>query len=181
MVLCRVHPRACGGSRYVRPGRCLHRGPSPRMRGKHQIRFYRHVITGSIPAHAGEAPSACCSAILCRVHSRACGGSEMFLDIYEIQRGPSPRMRGKLFSTVALLIRNGSIPAHAGEARHSWSSLDLAEVHPRACGGSSGRKASRLWRIGPSPRMRGKRWVVVWAWCCCGSIPAHAGEACQPS
>ena len=48
------HPRACGEHLPLRPCRSQDSGSSPRMRGTHAVRLPTIVITGIIPAHAGN-------------------------------------------------------------------------------------------------------------------------------
>ena len=52
--LCRVYPRACGGTRYHFAYAGLGMGLSPRLRGNGEIRALLSHRGGSIPALAGE-------------------------------------------------------------------------------------------------------------------------------
>ena len=73
----------------------------------------RHV--GSIPAHAGEPSSEW--RLICGkwVYPRACGGTMNGTLWNHCRLGLSPRMRGNHDATTATTLRDGSIPAHAGE------------------------------------------------------------------
>ena len=152
-----VHPRACGGNL---PGTVLSvtgHGPSPRVRGKHPVSVSRRVQRGSIPARAGETglaltygiwsrvhPRACGGKRLGRplrpsdrgVHPRACGGNILAYDQATLIKGPSPRVRGKRSPSGADELRDGSIPARAGETALLIRRRRLWTVHPRACGGN---------------------------------------------
>ena len=97
-ALCRapngVYPRACGGtSRGSSP---LTRAPglSPRMRGNRAKAMAVGTEVGSIPAHAGEPPSASPPLRRYWVYPRACGGTCRRCDRHSYRRGLSPRMRG---------------------------------------------------------------------------------------
>ena len=94
------------------------------------------------------------------VYPRACGGATVADSEDAAEKGLSPRMRGSPGVIEAVGIRNGSIPAHAGEP-HRRGILN--------CG-------IRHW--GLSPRMRGSLLWVLTAHLLKlqGSIPAHAGE-----
>jgi hypothetical protein len=110
--------------------------------------------------------------------------------------GPSPRVRGspRLIRTEALCIR--SIPACAGEPAFRQpepgqcgvhpacagepSALATPEawrwVHPRVCGGAKSFNWTKSRWTGPSPRVRGSRYLRYTRPPKPGSIPACAGE-----
>ena len=71
----RVYPRVCGGTRY--PGRGEGRDPglSPRVRGNRVMFGRRNEMKGSIPACAGEPPSARLPRHPSAVYPRVCGGT----------------------------------------------------------------------------------------------------------
>ena len=71
----RVHPRACGESRHVRPGLRARPGPSPRVRGIPRHPPPPPPVRGSIPARAGNPRRAGRNRIPRTVHPRACGES----------------------------------------------------------------------------------------------------------
>src|SRR5690606_30796297 len=94
----------------------------------------------------------------------------------KLDKGRSPRMRGRLGETTADRIRQGSIPAHAGETSGAFSRSLKAPVDPRACGGDLVVRGDVTEKYGRSPRMRGRHAAALLPVQVLGSIPAHAGE-----
>ena len=92
----RVYPRVCGGT----PGRangCLALpGLSPRVRGNPLLSASDNRGIGSIPACAGEPPSACVVQYRRRVYPRVCGGTAVAGTLDPVLNGLSPRVRGNL-------------------------------------------------------------------------------------
>ncbi len=100
----------------------------------------------------------------------------MLAHIGPLGQGLSPRVRGKLSSTVVLAASDGSIPACAGETPKAGGTGGKEEVYPRVCGGNQNCHTLSTLSSGLSPRVRGKHHV-----CACRrdkrrSIPACAGE-----
>ena len=171
-----VHPRVCGGNNRTpgSPGR--QPGPSPRVRGK-QLRTTSCLTIGrSIPACAGETQA--CSQVhgASPVHPRVCGGNAASAPARLPHLGPSPRVRGKHADRRRLRSGPGSIPACAGETKAESVGQPTPTVHPRVCGGNPRGAASARGPSGPSPRVRGKRFVERAGAVVVGSIPACAGE-----
>ena len=134
-----VYPRVCGGTRK-RPG-CSWppTGLSPRVRGNPSSFLRGGRMRRSIPACAGEPPSALsraeCHAVevyprVCggtsllrhqpngrwsEVYPRVCGGTLSRPDTAITRRGLSPRVRGNLPPAWDWWPSPGSIPACAGE------------------------------------------------------------------
>ena len=172
------------------------RGLSPRVRGNRRHDRRRRRRRRSIPARAGEPPSAWASARRTGVYPRACGGTNVLGADGIMPLGLSPRVRGNLSMMFDDPSAAGSIPARAGEPaprrRGRWS----ARVYPRACGGTNKnilgknlefglsracggtgrcrRKGGRSY--GLSPRVRGNPSRALGAAAGTGSIPARAGE-----
>ena len=112
----RVYPRVCGGSLRRRRCRCLLRGLSPRVRGKHAVGHRLISSCGSIPACAGEAYPHQPRPALPRVYPRVCGGSKAVANGKSTLFGLSPRVRGKHKEPMTGQAFLWSIPACAGEA-----------------------------------------------------------------
>ena len=70
--------------------------------------------------------------------------------------GRSPRVRGRLALRRALALRQGSIPACAGEATVSSFVNGPKEVDPRVCGGGIAADMRFMSKAGRSPRVRGR-------------------------
>ena len=94
-----------------------------------------------------------------------------------LERGLSPRVRGKRRHTASGTSSNRSIPACAGEALASSSAAMARTVYPRVCGGSSSRSLLCVGLVGLSPRVRGKLIGRFRRIPQPRSIPACAGEA----
>ncbi len=92
----RVDPRVCGGGviRSIIP--CSAAGRSPRMRGRRSHKRPTVTASGSIPAYAGEAPRSPVDDIGHGVDPRVCGGGRVAAFCTWLDRGRSPRMRGRL-------------------------------------------------------------------------------------
>ena len=71
----RVYPRACGGTRAAVRQRDRDVGLSPRVRGNPRAALCAAVLSGSIPARAGEPISKAPLPIASGVYPRACGGT----------------------------------------------------------------------------------------------------------
>ena len=172
----KVHPRACGGNAggSINSGKAS--GPSPRLRGKHLGQGVHLGPLRSIPAPAGETEAFTMAVLQDTVHPRACGGNSQLSRPQVLHHGPSPRLRGKPYHGDAPGPWRRSIPAPAGETCSRARTTTAPGVHPRACGGNFLLGSNLARRLGPSPRLRGKRDAPVIAAPSGGSIPAPAGE-----
>ena len=74
--------------------------------------------------------------------------------------GSSPRVRGKLGSSVSEAMSVGLIPACAGKTGGYFVAVDAGGAHPRVCGENVKLPASKSRISGSSPRVRGK---PMWA------------------
>ena len=171
-----AHPRAGGENSPSRIPPCSHTGSSPRGRGKRWETRVRRPSGRLIPARAGKTTCSWSPRRTRPAHPRA-GGENRAADLDpSAPRGSSPRGRGKLSSSSALLMFVGLIPARAGKTAHSSSRRASTRAHPRA-GGENGNltRPSRVHR-GSSPRGRGKLsgWIGVMV--PVGLIPARAGK-----
>ena len=172
----RVYPRVCGGNIRLRLVAPLRQGLSPRVRGKQicldlAIDSYR-----SIPACAGETSSLAVPACASAVYPRVCGGNLRHIGVPSVDKGLSPRVRGKLIGEYAGAPLARSIPACAGETLDCPTMIFTMSVYPRVCGGNAAGLSPSAGRRGLSPRVRGKpqpaRCLAQRRW----SIPACAGE-----
>ena len=172
----RVYPRVCGGTpaQGVFPG--LHQGLSPRVRGNLVVApVWRHYLR-SIPACAGEPPTALPTAVSCAVYPRVCGGTSHVRLSVDPVFGLSPRVRGNRQAGDAPVHNIRSIPACAGEpASHTLSPL-TARVYPRVCGGTQFSRGNTMRKMGLSPRVRGNLTGFHVPSVHSRSIPACAGE-----
>ena len=115
--LSRVYPRVGGGAIDKAPANTRVEGLSPRGRGSLSRPSGPFVVSGSIPAWAGEPSASRQSESLQRVYPRVGGGALPAADRHGRSRGLSPRGRGSRERTRSSGPRHGSIPAWAGEPR----------------------------------------------------------------
>ena len=208
-----VYPRACGGttagtiwpwppgglSPRVRGNRLAisdvqQAGLSPRVRGNRM--FSGRTVARSIPARAGEPWCSLPPRCRRRVYPRACGGTGIDDDTNLPFMGLSPRVRGNRKAAHCHQLRDGSIPARAGNLSYPSGGVFFyrsiparagepcrprpvcasGQVYPRACGGTL---PSNNWPTtcgGLSPRVRGNHCAFSAGHQRHGSIPARAGE-----
>ena len=151
----RDHPRVCGEHISAKRSEAFRVGSSPRVRGTLASTGHDSLLSGIIPACAGNTCLLPVRMARPRDHPRVCGehgvgDAEAFGDL-----GSSPRVRGTRSFLALLLPLVGIIPACAGNTctmgPRRWRSGD----HPRVCGehGSPRRGDVRPW--GSSPRVRG--------------------------
>ena len=150
-----VYPRACGGTQNIKKKEDKVHGLSPRVRGNLLPRIFVDKSTGSIPARAGEPSAPTIRSISARVYPRACGGTFCACIRTASGMGLSPRVRGNPKERHARVVRQGSIPARAGEPRPGRRSRRSRKVYPRACGGTRARRRAQHVIHGLSPRVRG--------------------------
>ena len=176
LVVRRVYPRACGGTRttaWTTPSTC---GLSPRVRGNLRCKTPPKREVGSIPARAGEPQGSAGSNAGTRVYPRACGGTATSRATSSLIRGLSPRVRGNLVARADGDQAAGSIPARAGEPWRSARRTAASRVYPRACGGTKTWIICAPLSAGLSPRVRGNHGLAKLDADGRGSIPARAGE-----
>ena len=155
------HPRACGANHRSPRRHPYSFGSSPRMRGKRC-----HILHGGwymriIPAHAGQTYAIKYACELSADHPRACGANAIMASSESSHVGSSPRMRGKLDDLRDMLSRVRIIPAHAGQTGEPYVMRTGMPDHPRACGANLRSFVLFAGDCGSSPRMRGKRPVIV--------------------
>ena len=175
-MLAWAHPRACGENASQSLGKLGGLGSSPRMRGKLELSVDLTLHDRLIPAHAGKTPTDCATPLDPAAHPRACGENSPANRLPWLQRGSSPRMRGKQLRANRLAARLRLIPAHAGKTKISGEFYQEYGAHPRACGENLAAQSGLCDSKGSSPRMRGKRHDPDGGMVRTGLIPAHAGK-----
>ena len=131
-----VYPRLRGGSRGGRARALYAHGLSPPTRGIRVVGDVNQHLVGSIPAYAGDPPSAPPLPQACRVYPRLRGGSSSRSRARAGHRGLSPPTRGIHGVYVKQLPLPGSIPAYAGDPIRDYSHWQVIPVYPRLRGGS---------------------------------------------
>ncbi len=110
-----AYPRGRGGNDDHRAGGYIHRGLSPRTRGKPERQAAYRARRGPIPADAGETFPVGARRDLSAAYPRGRGGNQAGSRIWSMNGGLSPRTRGKHRRPVAPHANGGPIPADAGE------------------------------------------------------------------
>ena len=105
-----------------------------------------------------------------------CGGTSDNVHISGSYIGLSPRVRGNPPAPRLGLLREGSIPACAGEPWSLLTSPPMGEVYPRVCGGTIPAQMRARASRGLSPRVRGNLTRAGNPMANEWSIPACAGE-----
>ena len=175
----RVYPRVCGGNLLLIDTLTPAFGLSPRVRGKRRLRWGWCRPMGSIPACAGETYIYDVHADCGQVYPRVCGGNPAVTASSAVNKGLSPRVRGKPVIFDMVSAGWGSIPACAGETRRRIRWVRRVRVYPRVCGGNWPAPPTAAPRRGLSPRVRGKPAANALYAETRGSIPACAGETMQ--
>ncbi len=111
------------------------------------------------------------------VYPRGCGERRNRVNFPCYQLGLSPRVRGTRNTRHGLHVLNRFIPAGAGNAFNSCSSLVPRSVYPRGCGERALELPETASRPGLSPRVRGTLAHVKRPLRLTRFIPAGAGNA----
>ena len=110
----RAHPRRCGEHPYVGMGHRLYEGSSPQVRGTSTTSAALAMFEGLIPAGAGNIGQMISQLNRFRAHPRRCGEHQHRYDEAAPTRGSSPQVRGTYFQGLHINLREGLIPAGAG-------------------------------------------------------------------
>ena len=111
----RVYPRVCGATGLGMFMPLQRTGLSPRVRGNRVLRSPLPVLSGSIPACAGQPIAGLSVAIDSKVYPRVCGATTYSCARWSGDTGLSPRVRGNQWQRLLALPVLGSIPACAGQ------------------------------------------------------------------
>ena len=149
---------------------------SPRMRGNHPLVHRAAPRNPSIPAYAGEPPTAPTRGRPSSLYPRVCGGTSRQPPLAIRGRPLSPRMRGNQGYTILATPNVTSIPAYAGEPTRAATGPPQSRLYPRVCGGTAVCAGSDTPGGPLSPRMRGNPQRAKLPPSTSRSIPACAGE-----
>ena len=171
-----AHPRACGENDPASCRSAPSAGSSPRVRGKLAVVAGVAANGGLIPARAGKTTPTHPSTAAVAAHPRACGENQLLFDPFGDPGGSSPRVRGKQAPCGSGEHPPRLIPARAGKTRVARDGHRVSPAHPRACGENAAVRQLSGATAGSSPRVRGKRAVVVQGAQGVRLIPARAGK-----
>ena len=171
-----VYPRVYGGTGNLSWNATQGDGLSPRVRGNPQMDRDLHGHQRSIPACTGEPKSRRSIQTYRKVYPRVYGGTPKSKLTSGTRGGLSPRVRGNRVDCLSSGRRVRSIPACTGEPVITVPDDLPTGVYPRVYGGTRTRRASRLYRRGLSPRVRGNPYSSHGVLLMTRSIPACTGE-----
>ena len=134
--LAAVYPRVGGGATTQRARNCHSEGLSPRGRGSHLSFPLGLFWFRSIPAWAGEPGEDHAGPSGAQVYPRVGGGASRKPWRGLEKKGLSPRGRGSRIDVEFDRVRNGSIPAWAGEPAERLQRDPPGRVYPRVGGGA---------------------------------------------
>ena len=171
-----AYPRTCGGALSDAEMKLVEAGLSPHLRGSRVSSFSGVRVSGPIPAPAGEPETILQRQEELRAYPRTCGGARIAARGLRGDPGLSPHLRGSLTHAQHFAVRDGPIPAPAGEPIYSSISHTARWAYPRTCGGAGVIRTTPWAAMGLSPRLRGSRHRRGRSGRREGPIPAPAGE-----
>ena len=129
-----AHPRMCGADRLPGANAGEPDGSSPRVRGRRRYPVGRVMVSGLIPACAGQTVLTETSGSPPAAHPRVCGADHSAVALVSNMGGSSPRVRGRPTTVVSRPSILGLIPACAGQTRQCRAPRHRSSAHPRVCG-----------------------------------------------
>ena len=129
-----AHPRSRGENFGPISGRGDEPGSSPLTRGKPWSEDVLPLRYGLIPAHAGKTAASGRSRPAYGAHPRSRGENATTTVGMRRAGGSSPLTRGKHNLTIAIVVKAGLIPAHAGKTLARPRRLCAFRAHPRSRG-----------------------------------------------
>ena len=156
-------------------------GTSPRARGKQQLEAASYRSQRNIPACAGKTPSAEERGKGCSEHPRVRGENSVRIFKSSMDKGTSPRARGKQSTRSRHFFAVRNIPACAGKTDQDLGYAIKREEHPRVRGENHAPNLGWYQGQGTSPRARGKLHPVFSRLGIVRNIPACAGKTPTPT
>ena len=151
-----AHPRGCGADFIIAALLCGYKGSSPRVRGRLKTPEITIHANGLIPAGAGQIGPIRFPTWMSAAHPRGCG-ADLLADLHKVFcQGSSPRVRGRLPSSMSRNCGAGLIPAGAGQIRPHHLRHSSRAAHPRGCGADLCILLCGGENLGSSPRVRGR-------------------------
>ena len=151
-------------------------GRSPRARGRPGGRLPSRAATGPIPACAGKTPGKEECRRRARADPRVRGEDEKCKRCSSLDRGRSPRARGRQSVQLGRERRKRPIPACAGKTPSSWTTKPCQRADPRVRGEDLVSSAPWHPHPGRSPRARGRHPDITSVYTWARPIPACAGK-----
>ena len=146
----------CGEKNYHRVLVNPKLGSPPRVRGKAPDPKEKTINPRITPACAGKSKFLAVFKAGNEDHPRVCGEKVSVEGSKTSPAGSPPRVRGKVFCSVARSGTFAITPACAGKSKPRFSTRERWEDHPRVCGEKGSVCPCRYSRAGSPPRVRGK-------------------------
>jgi len=131
---------------------------------------------GPIPAHAGQPKCAEAQALRKGAYPRSRGATASVPSPSRRRWGLSPLTRGNQVGAREVGVREGPIPAHAGQPSSARPKVRRRGAYPRSRGATDLPTRQEQALLGLSPLTRGNRKAAPGRGCGLGPIPAHAGQ-----
>ena len=172
----RAYPRSRGAT--SRPGQKTRsvRGLSPLTRGNRDNLAVPHAPHGPIPAHAGQPRIDRDCPQRSGAYPRSRGATGAAVAHRSGAAGLSPLTRGNLNRLPPRPVRQGPIPAHAGQPCARSTVATPSTAYPRSRGATDMTSRYRSSSQGLSPLTRGNLTATAYTELTLGPIPAHAGQ-----
>ena len=145
-------------------------------RGNHRQAEELAAFVGPTPAYAGEPWAARSARSASWAHPRVCRGTYVPSANRTYSPGLSPRVQGNPGSSGMNFIRQGPIPACAGEPDFCIAESLALRAYPRVCRGTDFGTLKIVPNRGLSPRVQGNLQLDLAEPSHWGPIPACAGE-----
>ena len=177
--ICGDHPRVCGEKKKAEEMGATTKGSPPRVQGKGGRTGSSGRYTGITPACAGKswlrkrAPSTVWD------HPRVCGEKLPYLPNGFRGWGSPPRVRGKAFQRVKILLNLGITPACAVKRFQFVLRLHAPGDYPRVCGEKTLSSVKSSGVSGSPPHVRGKGLEKLAHERRRGITPARAGKSTE--
>ena len=152
------------------------KGSSPRGRGKHGPEAVQSELRGLIPTRAGKTGGDACPSDDGGAHPHAGGENHRDVRRHDVERGSSPRGRGKQSAGYPSGTGTGLIPTRAGKTSGRAERARTRGAHPHAGGENCAGGLVVHFGGGSSPRGRGKRHPGRETLRHPGLIPTRAGK-----
>ena len=128
------HPRVCGEKIFLSSLTILLTGSPPRVRGKGIREIFIAKKVRITPACAGKSFIRDFGIAFARDHPRVCGEKHNTVEMFYIDLGSPPRVRGKGHAPVPGALPTGITPACAGKSKGDNWEVKCSGDHPRVCG-----------------------------------------------
>ena len=128
------HPRVCGEKIFLISLTMLMTGSPPRVRGKGIREIFIAKKVRITPACAGKSFIRDFGIAFARDHPRVCGEKHNTVEMFYIDLGSPPRVRGKGHAPVPGALPTGITPACAGKSKGDNWEVKCSGDHPRVCG-----------------------------------------------